>query len=168
MPARLVSTHTHPPVRPPANTRTRTQPPCTPPPPSQVRFQCSPDTDSIITSLVEPRSCHYQIVVRTPRLCKHPAFQEEPTPVSVIKCYPLVPPAEEEGGGGGAGQCAAGGGEGTCTAGGEGGVEGMSATITSSSVIVTHNFPTDDEEEEEEGGAEDRRLLKSLLDRQNG
>jgi hypothetical protein len=62
---------------------------------SEVRFTCDPGSstsDTVITSITEPHSCHYVITVATYRLCKHPEFRQHPAPVVAVKCYPLTPP----------------------------------------------------------------------------
>jgi len=55
-------------------------------------------------SVQEPSSCTYTLTIATPRLCKHPAFQQQPPPAALIQCHALP----EEGGGveAGAGSCA--------------------------------------------------------------
>eukprot|EP00887_Chlorella_sp_A99_P002107 scaffold21.g2107.t1 len=137
---------------------------------AEVRFLCGPDSEGIITSLQEPRSCHYRITIRTLRLCKHPAFQEQPLPVSVIRCYHEeqegAAAAAEGGGGSDAGEASEG--QGTCSAGGEGarrrhiGPERVTASSSSGPAAGEGGG----EDAAEEGG--NKRLLKSLLDQANG
>lgn len=73
---------------------------------AEVRFTCGSSPDTLMVSVREPSSCTYTVTIATPRLCKHPAFQQQPPPATLIQCHALP----EEGGGteaAGAGSCAA-------------------------------------------------------------
>lgn len=71
---------------------------------AEVRFTCGTSSDTLLVSVQEPSSCTYTLTIATPRLCKHPAFQQQPPPAALIQCHALP----EEGGGveAGAGSCA--------------------------------------------------------------
>lgn len=56
---------------------------------AEVRFVCGGD-DTLLTSVKEPASCSYVVTVTTPRLCKHPGFQQQPVPAALIQCHPLA------------------------------------------------------------------------------
>lgn len=73
---------------------------------AEVRFTCGSSPDTLMVSVREPSSCTYTVTIATPRLCKHPAFQQQPPPAALIQCHALP----EEGGGTeavGVGSCAA-------------------------------------------------------------
>lgn len=72
---------------------------------AEVRFTCGTGSDTLLVSVQEPSSCTYTLTITTPRLCKHPAFQQQQPPAALIQCHVLP----EEGGGAeaGAGSCAA-------------------------------------------------------------
>ncbi|PRW57259.1 OS-9-like protein [Chlorella sorokiniana] len=73
---------------------------------AEVRFTCGTGGDTLLVSVREPSSCTYIFTIATPRLCKHPAFQQQPPPAALIQCHALP----EEGGGAeaaGSGSCAA-------------------------------------------------------------
>ncbi|PSC72091.1 endoplasmic reticulum lectin 1-like isoform B [Micractinium conductrix] len=56
----------------------------------EVRFTCGADAGGTrLLSIKEPASCAYVLTVATPRLCKHPAFAEQPQAASLIRCHPL-------------------------------------------------------------------------------
>lgn len=156
-----------------------------------MRYQCGPDGDSVISSLIEPRSCHYLITIRTPRLCKHPAFRERPPTVGIIKCYLKRPVGGEEtataaadvvaeeavdgaAAATAAGECPAGGDAGTCAAqaeaAGEGGhrrhVSPERVTASGPAEAVGEGLE-DGRDDEGEGDGQHPRLLKTLL-RRNG
>lgn len=56
---------------------------------AEVRFTCGAGEDTLLTSIKELASCHYVATISTPRLCKHPAFQQQPLPATLIQCHPL-------------------------------------------------------------------------------
>lgn len=73
---------------------------------AEVRFTCGTAADTLLVSVREPASCTYTLTIATPRLCKHPAFQQQPPAAALIQCHALP----VEGGGveaAGAGSCAA-------------------------------------------------------------
>ena len=50
-----------------------------------VQFVCGEAADQFV-SIKEDRSCHYKVVISTPRLCRHPAFSKQ-LPISKrIRC----------------------------------------------------------------------------------
>ena len=55
---------------------------------AEVRFVCGRGTQALLEDVQELVSCSYVFTVSTPRLCKHPAFQDAPVPITLIKCYP--------------------------------------------------------------------------------
>lgn len=78
---------------------------------AEVRFTCG-GQDTLLTSVKEPASCSYVVTVTTPRLCKHPGFQQQPVPAALIQCHPLAhdeaAAAAAAQGAGPTGHCAAG------------------------------------------------------------
>lgn len=64
----------------------------------EVRYTCSPAAQTLLSSVVEPRSCAYVFTVQTPVLCKHPAFKAQPPRVAPIGCFPADVPAGGDGG----------------------------------------------------------------------
>lgn len=62
-----------------------------------VHFVCGEGGTDQLVSVKEDRSCHYKVVVATPRLCQHPAFRTELPSARTVRCTPL-------GGGGGQGE----------------------------------------------------------------
>lgn len=75
--------------------------------------------DHVIASIKEPASCSYVVTVSTPRLCKHPDFRAEPSPVAAIRCIPLGSAGSTEGGEQQGGESAAVAGAGAGAAAGE-------------------------------------------------
>jgi protein OS-9 len=69
----------------------------------EVRYTCDPGGGTVLASVVEPRSCEYVFTVKTPLLCKHPAFKPQQPRVAPIGCFPVDAPA-----GGGSGSSEAG------------------------------------------------------------
>ena len=55
---------------------------------AEVRYFCS-DTaqDTVVSSIRESSTCNYMLTIKTPVLCKHPAFREPPPKVKSIMCY---------------------------------------------------------------------------------
>ncbi|KAL4452342.1 hypothetical protein ABPG75_008004 [Micractinium tetrahymenae] len=105
---------------------------------AEVRFTCATDGGGTrLAAVKEPSSCRYILTVATPRLCKHPAFQEQPVSAALIRCHPL--PEEEEAGGVAAGQCgaAAAGGFAAAAAAADGGVLADNATHDAAEGEVT-------------------------------
>jgi hypothetical protein len=49
-----------------------------------VHFICG-ESDQFV-SIKEVRSCHYKVIVSTPRVCRHPAFSKEIPNTVKIKC----------------------------------------------------------------------------------
>ncbi|KAL4450026.1 hypothetical protein ABPG77_010695 [Micractinium sp. CCAP 211/92] len=74
---------------------------------AEVRFTCGTDGGGTrLAAIKEPSSCRYVLIVATPRLCKHPAFQDQPVSAALIRCHPL--PEDQAAGGAAttaAGQC---------------------------------------------------------------
>lgn len=69
-----------------------------------VHFVCGEGTDQFI-SVKEDRSCHYKVVIATPRLCKHPAFRKQLPSARTVRCTPVgrQQPQQPAGGGGSGG-----------------------------------------------------------------
>ena len=40
-----------------------------------MRFVCDEDVKDAVVSIKEPFTCHYVLIMSTPRLCAHPAFK---------------------------------------------------------------------------------------------
>ena len=57
---------------------------------TEVRFQCSPNTQDQILFLKETTTCKYLMVISTPRLCHHPDFKTAETAAYPIQCYQLL------------------------------------------------------------------------------
>jgi len=55
---------------------------------AEVRFVCGRAGQTVLSEIREPQSCAYVFIVSTPRLCKHPAFQDRIPAVAPITCYP--------------------------------------------------------------------------------
>lgn len=55
----------------------------------EVRFVCGRVGQTILTEVREPKSCAYVFIISTPRLCKHPAFQDRIPAAAPIVCYPV-------------------------------------------------------------------------------
>lgn len=74
-----------------------------------MRFTCGSDGGGTrLASIKEPSSCRYILTVATPRLCKHPSFQDQPVPATLIRCHPLLDgDASARGAAAAAGQCGA-------------------------------------------------------------
>ena len=69
----------------------------------EVRFVCGrAGQQTVLTEVREPSSCSYVLTLATPRLCKHPAFQDKiPTAVPIV-CYDMGGGEGEAGAGAGA------------------------------------------------------------------
>jgi Glucosidase II beta subunit-like protein len=55
----------------------------------EVRFICGRAGQTVLSEIREPQSCAYVFIVSSPRLCKHPAFQDIIPAVAPIACYPV-------------------------------------------------------------------------------
>jgi protein OS-9 len=55
---------------------------------AEVRFVCGRAGQTVLSEIREPSSCSYVFIISTPRLCKHPAFQDKIPAASPIVCYP--------------------------------------------------------------------------------
>ena len=53
---------------------------------TEVHFVCSEEGKEGIKSIREHATCQYTMVFVTPRLCKHPGFQQPKQPVQTIVC----------------------------------------------------------------------------------
>lgn len=81
----------------------------------ELRLVCGTSGQTLLLEVREPRSCSYVFTVATPRLCKHPEFQETAAPATPIPCYQIEHEGAAEGEDGVAETCSH---EGTCSAGG--------------------------------------------------
>lgn len=52
---------------------------------SEILWKCG--QQNALKSIIEPRSCHYQLTVETPLLCTIPWFEPERPLVQAIQCY---------------------------------------------------------------------------------
>ncbi|GAQ84749.1 protein OS-9 [Klebsormidium nitens] len=55
---------------------------------TEVRFFCSPESQSYLSAILEPATCRYILKFHTPLLCKHPLYRQETRPWSTIHCRP--------------------------------------------------------------------------------
>jgi hypothetical protein len=56
---------------------------------AEVRFVCGRAGQTVLTEIREPQSCAYVFIISTPRLCKHPSFQDRIPAAEKIVCYLL-------------------------------------------------------------------------------
>jgi hypothetical protein len=130
---------------------------------AEVRFTCGAGGDTLLASVKELASCSYVVTITSPRLCKHPAFQQQHEPAALIQCHPV--PEAEAAAAAAAGSCAAGA-AGSCAAGADvNAVDGGSSGENSGAAAAGADNST------QQGGqaageeeAEDASLLQSLLE----
>ncbi|KAI3438201.1 hypothetical protein D9Q98_000638 [Chlorella vulgaris] len=138
---------------------------------AEVRFTCGTGEDTLLTSVKELASCHYLATVTTPRLCKHPAFQEQPQPAALIQCHPLSPSEAEAATAAaaqssGTGHCASGAQQrpdGSCAS-SEGVSQGSSEGQDTASVAQNTTWP--DHGAVDDAAEEDGSLLQALVEGQ--
>lgn len=53
-----------------------------------VHFICGDAGTDQFVSVKEDRSCHYKVVIATPRLCRHHAFRKQLPSARAIRCTP--------------------------------------------------------------------------------
>lgn len=70
---------------------------------TSVHFVCGEGGVDQFLSVKEDRSCHYRVVIATPRLCRHPAFRKQLPSARTIRCTASAPALGERGAGGGGG-----------------------------------------------------------------
>lgn len=63
-----------------------------------VHFICGDAGIDQFVSVKEDRSCHYRVVIATPRLCKHPAFRTQLPSARTVRCAPVGVSAKEAAG----------------------------------------------------------------------
>eukprot|EP01117_Protostelium_nocturnum_P018220 TRINITY_DN7585_c0_g1_i1.p1 TRINITY_DN7585_c0_g1~~TRINITY_DN7585_c0_g1_i1.p1 ORF type:complete len:402 (+),score=127.89 TRINITY_DN7585_c0_g1_i1:138-1343(+) len=51
-----------------------------------VRYECSPDTSTMISSIREPSTCTYVVTIASPYICKHPNYRPKKERIDVISC----------------------------------------------------------------------------------
>jgi protein OS-9 len=54
-----------------------------------VQFVCGDQGIDQFISVKEDRSCHYRVVIATPRLCRHPAFAKQLPSARPVRCTPV-------------------------------------------------------------------------------
>ncbi|RHZ56985.1 hypothetical protein Glove_395g24 [Diversispora epigaea] len=63
----------------------------------EIEFHCVPQTRDSIVMVKEIHTCHYLVVIHTPRLCNDPAFHSKTSyNVHPIECRPIVSDAQYE------------------------------------------------------------------------
>jgi hypothetical protein len=129
---------------------------------AEARFTCGTGGDTLLASVKELASCSYVVTITTPRLCKHPAFQQQPEPAALIQCHPV--PEAEAAAAAAPGSCAAGA-AGSCAAGGDGtsGEDGSGGEGAGAAVVVADNSTRQGVQAAGEE-VEDASLLQSLLE----
>lgn len=56
---------------------------------TNVQYVCYPHGKNEVYSLKETSTCNYEVVVLTPTLCVHPAFNPKESSDNAINCIPL-------------------------------------------------------------------------------
>ncbi len=70
---------------------------------STVVFVCGDAGTDQFVSVKEDRSCHYRVVIATPRLCRHPAFRKQLPSTRTVRCLPVGEGQQQHLGAGAAG-----------------------------------------------------------------